>query len=477
MEITWALAFGSVACIFSLLLNYKILLYLLMFFFSFTATVVINFTNGQGISLFIFISLFITLLFLVSIFRDIANKKMFFSRYSIMPIQFGFVVMLSVFMPIWINGSLEVDSNILFEDYYKIPVYFSIDSVLAVMPVIFGILMVLAILRFINNEQFFLKASNYLILSITFVAFWGIFQFLCNVVPGLNYPDFIFNNIKSETARGFNQFLDSENISSSFARLSSVTHEPSTFVKHLLIPLPILYLSKLTNSYIFSKKLDIFILFTLVTVIILSTSTTGVIGLITCYFITNIFMSLFYEKRILLKLVYSIFCIVILFLIALAIAPDYLQLIIFDKLTSGSGIERISSIINSWKYFLMYPVYGVGWNTVTVNDLFVNLLVNIGLIGLISFILLFFFSIKWPIDDFKFFLENKPNNISKFIVLQNHLCGYVISFITLVILGIFTGIEFYMGYFYIILGMVYASGNIISKINTYNKNGVGYERV
>ena len=53
----------------------------------------------------------------------------------------------------------------------------------------------------------------------------------------------------------------------------------------------------------------------------------------------------------------------------------------------------------------------------------------------------------------------------------------MISFITLVILGIFTGIEFYLGYFYIVLSMVYASGNIISRINTYNFGEMNYERM
>ena len=125
----------------------------------------------------------------------------------------------------------------------------------------------------------------------------------------------------------------------------------------------------------------------------------------------------------------------------------------------------------------MYPIYGVGWNNVTVNDLIVNLLVNSGLIGLSSFMILLLFSIRWPINDLNFLLKNNIIKNSDFIEIQNHLCGYMISFITLVILGIFTGIEFYLGYFYIVLSMVYASGNIISRINTYHLGEMNYERM
>ena len=125
----------------------------------------------------------------------------------------------------------------------------------------------------------------------------------------------------------------------------------------------------------------------------------------------------------------------------------------------------------------MYPIYGVGWNNVTVNDLIVNLLVNSGLIGLSSFIILLLFSIRWPINDLNLLLKNNIIKNSDIIEIQNQLCGYMISFITLVILGIFTGIEFYLGYFYIVLSMVYASGNIISRINTYNFGEMNYERM
>ena len=155
--------------------------------------------------------------------------------------------------------------------------------------------------------------------------------------------------------------------------------------------------------------------------------------------------------------------------------PSYIQLVIIDKLSSGSGIERVSSVLNSWQYFLMYPIYGVGWSNVTVNDLIVNLLVNTGLIGLISFLALFIFSVMWAMKDIQIFINNDLIN-NKYSRLKNHLCGFLISFINLVILGVFTGIEFYMGYFYVILGMVYASANIVSKINT-NSKGVNYERV
>tara|TARA_B100000989_G_scaffold61473_2_gene42320 strand:- start:3671 stop:5098 length:1428 start_codon:yes stop_codon:yes gene_type:complete len=475
MEITWALIFGFFICFLSILINYKYLIYASLFFFSFTATVVINFESGQGISLFLLIALFISLVLIISLIRDFVNKKIIFSKYSVLPIQFALVTFFSMFMPIWINGSLEVDSNILFDDYYSIPIYFSLNTVLKTLPLITGVFVTLSILRFINNNDIFLQASKYLILSIAFIACWGLFQLFCNLIPFFEYPDYIFNNIRSKTARGFEQILESQDVGSSFSRLSSVTHEPSTFVKHLLIPIPIIYLSILSKDYLFSKRLDKTLLILLVLLILLSTSTTGVIGLIICFILTNIFLSFYYEKKAFFRILGFIF---IGFFIATIISlmfPSYIQLVIIDKLFSGSGIERISSVINSWQYFLMYPIYGVGWSNVTVNDLIVNLLVNTGLIGLISFLALFIFSVIWTMKDIRAF--NKNDFISnKYLRLKNHLCGFLISFINLVILGVFTGIEFYMGYFYVILGMVYASANIVSKINTYSKRE-NYERV
>ena len=467
MEITWAFFVGFTACLYSLLIHQKLLIYLVMFFFSFTATVVLNFNSGQGISLFLMINLFITFIFIISLLRDVANKKVLFSRYSIIPIQFGFLILISILMPIWIDGALEVDSNQIYLDYYKIPIQFSLDTVLNIVPLVLGIILILSILRFVNNEETLFKASKYMFASITFIAFWGAFQFLCNYLPFLDYPDYIFNNIKSETARGFSQTLGLENIDNSFSRLSSVTHEPSTFVKHLLIPLPFLYFSMVTKTYIYNKKFDRFIFLLFIILILLSTSSTGILGLITFYIISLFFLSYFYNRKTGLKLLLSMTGITLLFFLILVLFPNYIQLTLIEKLSSGSGVERFLSVTNSWQYFLMYPIYGVGWNNVTVNDLIVNILVNSGLVGLISFLFLFFISIKWSTQDIKSISANHIDSNS--LRLKNHLCGYLVSFITTVILGIFTGVEFYLGYFYVILGMLYASCNIVSKIGLYKK--------
>ncbi len=353
---------------------------------------------------------------------------------------------------------------------------FSFNTILKTIPLITGVFVTLSILRFINNYDLFFKASKYLVLSSVFIASWGLFQLICNFVPFLEYPDYIFNNIKSETARGFKQILESQEVGTSFSRISSVTHEPSTFVKHLLIPLPIIYLSIFSGNYFFSKSIDILILILIILLILLSTSTTGIIGLIICFILTNLFLSLYYEQKVFIRLLlFGISGSILLTLIFL-IFPDYIQLVLFDKLASGSGIERITSVINSWQYFVMYPIFGVGWNNVTVNDLVVNLLVNSGVIGLMSFLILFILSIKWSMKDIKIYTQNNFELNNQDLRIKNHICGFLISFINLVILGVFTGIEFYMGYFYVILGMVYASSNIISKINTYNR-GVIYERM
>ncbi|MAZ79795.1 MAG: hypothetical protein CMD72_03525 [Gammaproteobacteria bacterium] len=466
MEITWALIFGFSICFLSILINHKYLIYAGLFFFSFTATVVVNFESGQAISLFFLIGLFISLALIFSLLRDVANKKIIFSKYSVLPIQFAIVIFFSMFMPIWINGSLEVDSNQLSVDYFSTPIYFSLNTVLKIFPPMVGFFVTLSILRFIDNDAIFFKASKCLILSIAFIACWGLLQLICNLIPFLEYPDYIFNNISSKSARGFQQILESEDVASSFSRLSSVTHEPSTFVKHLLIPIPIIYLSILSKDYLFSKRLDQILLMLLVLLILLATSTTGIIGLISCFILINLFLSLYYEKKFFSRIFSLIFISALIVTITFLFFPSYIQLVIVDKLTSTSGLARILSLVNSWQYFLMYPVYGVGWNNVTVNDLIVNLLVNIGLIGLISFLSLFIFSVRWAMKDIRIFVKNNFIVNNKNLRLKNHLCGFLISFINIVILGIFTGIEFYMGYFYVILGMLYASSNIISKINT-----------
>lgn len=162
----------------------------------------------------------------------------------------------------------------------------------------------------------------------------------------------------------------------SLVRIQSLTGEPSMY-SFIVLPYLIFFFYK--NEY--------WKAFITIISIILSFSSTGFIGLF-IYFLLYII----YNKKKNYKIVVVMFipCIILYYLFFEYIG-DILNFTFFDKMSSGSGIERSGNIYDNLLYWydldFWHMLVGIGFGYIRSTDLFTTLLVNIGAIGLFLWII------------------------------------------------------------------------------------------
>ena len=167
-----------------------------------------------------------------------------------------------------------------------------------------------------------------------------------------------------------------------------------------------------------------------------------------------------------IALIFTLLMVVFLIISVIPEARELLLYSLFEKINSGSTVERLFSIKNAWNYFLQYPILGVGWAMVTSHDLIVNLLVSSGIIGFIVFCLLNIVIIK---KSHKLLILSRGQNNHVVMILTTLDLGLFIALIVMLIAGIVSGVEFYLGYFYIVYALLIAT-NILLKKQIYNLN-------
>jgi len=137
----------------------------------------------------------------------------------------------------------------------------------------------------------------------------------------------------------------------------------------------------------------------------------------------------------------------------LSVFQNYVDALLLMKYESGSALDRTLSMVNSWEYFKQYPILGVGWAMVTSHNLLTFLLVSAGVVGFATFFALIFYVVHRSLQTLAKFNLNGELAGSSMLALA---AGLVIGLVTLVTMGILTGLEFYLGYFYFILSMLIA---------------------
>jgi hypothetical protein len=424
--------------------------YLAIFFSGFTATVVLNFGNDKGVSIFLFFAIILTsLMLMIKSYSFFVNGILLMNRGQLGMAFFLIAILLSSFMPILIGGAISVPSNLKFVDAFDIPIVFTISSFIKSIPAVLGMCFSLSLVSILRTKKSLYFSIKALLLSISFVTLWGFLQY-CSNIFGFEYPSYIFNNIASSTAKGFSQILGQYS-ESSYSRLSSVTHEPLIFCKYLLLAIPILIFSLLTKQYYFSRRLDGVLLISVCSLIFLSTSSSGIAGLLFSL-IFSLYLSTKYRLKSqyysLLLSTFLFLCLGLFSTIMLVSFRDYLELLIFNKLASGSGVERISSIINAFDYIFYNPSFGIGWHMMTINDLFFYLIVNSGFFGLFTFMYMTYSLIR------KCHQNLRTKHIRNDLCSVSMTLGLYVAFICHILLGVVTGVEFYLGIFFVILGLI-----------------------
>jgi len=457
MEITWLGVVFIPLGVIAFVVAPKSLYGIAVFSIPFTATSLLNSSSGYPLSPLLFFGTLFMARQLLSSRPGRVTSASREDRSQLLLMLFLGVVVLSMIMPVIINGRLVVSSSQLY-DLYEEPLRLTVHNVKNWVPVVFGVLFSICLIRQNGTVVKIQSTIKLYVISGLLVSLWGYFQVLCGPVLSIEYPYYLFNNAKIESMQGYTEQLEVGG--DLYQRISSVTHEPSIFSKYLLTVLPIVLLSVLLRRPLFSLVRDRYVLAILIGVLVLTTSTTAYLGIICIFLVTAILL-----RRLHLIgwrwVPYAGFVAIVLLTLyfKLAVFQNFVDTLLLMKYESGSGLERALSVVNSWEYFKQYPILGVGWAMVTSHNLLTFLLVSTGVIGFTVFFSLIFYVVRRSLQTLAKFDPNAGAQDSSVFVL---VAGLVVGLVTLVVIGILTGLEFYLGYFYFILSMLVAL-NIAAK--------------
>jgi O-antigen ligase len=292
------------------------------------------------------------------------------------------------------------------------------------------------------------------IVSSVFVSLWGIFQWIAYYV-NIPYPAVVFNNSSTESAKGYLQVITEANIT----RISSVAVEPSILAKYLLTALPFLLFSIIFGYPILGLKRDKISIILLLAVSLMSTSTSAYFGIFILVIISTIvlfYMGLFRVRY----LVYAVWALVGAAFAITFIPSVYriVQVMILEKPVSYSAVERLTSVETAWNYFLDSPILGRGWGSVGSHDLVVRILSNAGLLGLLAFTALILNLFRQQFYGFVQYRRKKRPLLYSF-----GNTAVFISLFTLIVTNLATGLDFWFGHFWFIIGMSMATSVLIRK--------------
>lgn len=297
--------------------------------------------------------------------------------------QLGFfllVVMLSLIMPVWIRGRITIDSA-EFAHPDTTALQFTSRHITQAIYVIYGVLLTICVAVKNLEIREFMGSVRLFVISGIFTSFWGLFQLYC-YWSGIPYPAYIFNTSETTSALGYLDELQDIGL----RRISSVTTEPSILAQYLLIVVVFALFAVVSSRPLISKTWDRLALIVIVTVLLVSTSTTAYVGLAVTVFLymgALVYLRILRPRHAVTLLLFTTF--VGYIYEVYSPARDVVDSMLLGKAESYSGIARLLSIFLARDYFLQYPILGVGWGSVTSDDLVFKLLSNTGILGLLTF--------------------------------------------------------------------------------------------
>jgi hypothetical protein len=303
------------------------------------------------------------------------------ARYGLL--AFLGAVILSLCVPMLLNGTSWVPDPRI-ESSGTIPLRFGPDNVTQTAYLVFGVLVaIFAAAANCSSAKIFYTLKLY-VASSTFAAAWGLFEMWCNVT-GHNYPAYIFNTSKTESALGFTEVLTMGG--DSLARVSSVALEPSVLAEELLLGFVVLLVCLGLRHPLLGRKLDYGVLILIAATLLVSTSTTAYIGILVALLMAAISLSRVGKtSKLLLVMAGALVGAAALVSSAVPMVGQLMTMMLLNKLGAGStGVDRFQSVALGVQDFLRYPIFGAGWHNVPCWDLVILILANTGIIGLIAF--------------------------------------------------------------------------------------------
>jgi hypothetical protein len=223
-----------------------------------------------------------------------------------------------------------------------------------------------------------------LVVGLIGVGEWVSFQL------GLQWPLVFLNNSASGAIAASRQLDDMYVV-----RISATAEEPSVLAQQLLAIVPFALFAVATRVPLLGSRLDRLALCVMAATLLLSTSATAYLGVGTLLLVSAI--ALVHQRSARLRMVLLLIAMGLTPAVAYAASPavrEFVQSYVLNKPLTGSGIERLSSVILGWGYFQSYPLFGVGWGVVPVFDLLVKILVGAGIIGAVTFLAFVGYALK-----------------------------------------------------------------------------------
>jgi hypothetical protein len=427
--------------------NHKFLFYLNIFFIPFSATAILNIGTGDSASA-IQAYMYLAVLNIILLFsknfnqlRSINKKEFEIIKYFIF---FIVAALVSIVNLNFVQGKFI--GNQTGEMYSYSRIYFSSKNITQFFYLLLGFLFSLVVYNHVKispkNFNMTLKIFGF---SLIFVMFWGLFELFC-MTTGLEYPREIFNNNANKAAQGIGATLDG-----GIKRMSSVATEASILAQVFVIYIPFLYYDYFTNSQnIFSKKISLILFLVFSLYIFLITSSSGIASLLVLYIIIGyLFIT---KKRFEERIIWFILVLLLILILVFGVYflfTDIIETAILNKGDSASKLERSLSIESAWNNFLEYPLFGVGWGSVTSFDLFVRVLSNTGIIGGIIFIIFIFKIIKTHLN------QRKLSN--NYLSVKNINPAVITSFVVILFNNAISGFTFPFGHIWFVFGLSYVT--------------------
>ena len=295
---------------------------------------------------------------------------------------FVLVVVLSLLMPFWINGHFVIENPELGQTG-SAPLQFTGRHITQTIYLIYGILFTIFVALKNSDSRELVRSVKIFIVSSVFVSLWGFFQFACGML-NIDYPAFIFNTSKTESAAGYTQEIKEAGLT----RISSVATEPSMFAQCMLISAVLALFVLLSPRPLLSKTWDRFAVAIIVGALLISTSTTaylGLAGVLVLYALALGYLRIFRARYLIPAFAFA--CVLGVAYAAIFPVTEVFQSAILEKGESYSVLARVNSVLLARDYFLQFPILGLGWGSVTSHDLVFKLLSNTGILGLSAFVL------------------------------------------------------------------------------------------
>jgi hypothetical protein len=357
---------------------------LTIFFAPFSATAIVNRGSGDAASGFSPYLFFGFLMLLRECFGIASRMKISAPRGVRQPIKLLFIFLAvciaSLIMPLIINGNLYVMSSPTL-DYNLVRLQYNFQIVNHALSLVFEILIATLIAyRNLDLDHFYTSVRIYLISGV-FVCLWGWMQFVLYLIQ-IPYPAAVFNNNASPYTLGYSAVVDSVNI----VRVSSVAIEPSFLSRVLVAMLAMCLVAVYRKVHLFGKSMDYALLLLLASTIILTTASTGYLG-VAALLVLWLFLPSAHRRARIIAIV-SVLALLITIVVLYFTVPSVTIIVaatLLDKTASGSALERALIVYNDLQYFLQYPLLGIGWDCAPTHDLIIGMLANCGILGLSAF--------------------------------------------------------------------------------------------